>query len=217
MFEDRDDAARKLARELTPYRGGNTVIIGLARGGVVLAYRRARELDAQRGLLVVRKIGAPWNPELAIGAITNGPEPQVFLNEGLIRQLDVSREFVDAAIEKETATLRERHTEYAAHLPELDLADKTVIVTDDGIATGATVKVAVRAIRRRRPAGCILAVPVASPRAVRELEREVDRLVCPHQPEYFQAVGQFYRHFSQVSDAEVVALLERFYGPGQAS
>ncbi len=165
---------------------------------------------------MVRKIGAPWNPELAIGAITNGPDPQVFLNERLIRQLDVKQEFIDQAIARETAIMRSRHALYAGHLPGQDLAGKTVIITDDGIATGATVKVAIRAIKRRHPGQCILAVPVASPRAVSDLEAEVDRLVCPHQPEHFQAVGQFYHSFPQVDDDQVVALLERFRQQGEA-
>lgn len=215
MFKDRDDAARQLAQDLAPYRGGDTVVVGLARGGVVLAYRLARELEAALDLLVVRKIGAPWNPELAIGSITDGAEPQVFLNDALIRQLNVGQDYIDAAIEAETSTMRNRHDMYAEHLPERNLAGRTVIITDDGIATGATVKVAIQAVKGRLPGQCILAVPVASPRAVRALESEVDRLVCPNQPEYFQAVGQFYRNFPQVDDQEVIDCLRRFYRQGK--
>lgn len=210
MFTDRDDAARQLCEKLTSYGGDGTVVVGLARGGVVLAYRIAKTLDADLGVLIVRKLGAPFNPELAIGAICDGDEPHVYLNERLIGEIGVSQRHVKQVIDEQSKELRRREAAYTRHLPAPVLRDRTVIVTDDGIATGATVRVAIEAVKRSEPRECILAVPVASPRALRDLEPMVDRLVCLHSPEFFYAVGQFYGRFDEVTDDDVIELLERF-------
>lgn len=210
MFRDRDDAARQLSKVLAPYASEDTVVVGLARGGVVLACRIARILAADLGVFIVRKLGAPFNPEFAIGAICDGADPHVYLNRRLIDDFGISDRQVNQEIEAQAKELRRREAAYAKHLPAPDLRAKQVIITDDGIATGATVRVAIEAIRRAQPRECILAVPVASPRALADLEPLVDRLVCLHSPEYFSAVGQFYREFTQVTDADVIDLLKRF-------
>jgi putative phosphoribosyl transferase len=216
MFEDRDDAARQLAEKLDRFRGEDTVVVGLARGGVVLAYRLARILGASLDVLVVRKIGAPWNPELAIGAITDGASPRVFLNDGLIERMEVDQAFIDRIVAKESATMRERNRIYSQHYNEPEMRDCTVIITDDGIATGSTVQVAIRAIRDRRPRTCVLAVPVAAPQTLERLRPSVDQLICLDQPHDFRAISLYYRNFSQVSDEEVADLLDRFYQPGSS-
>lgn len=210
MFDDRDDAARQLSERLELYRGEDTVVVGLARGGVVVAYRIAKSLGAALGVLIVRKLGAPFNPELAIGAICDGEDPHVYLNERLVDEMGVSEEYVKREIEAQRKEMRRREAAYAEHLPAPEFRGKTVIVTDDGIATGATVRVAASAVKRSEPRQCILAVPVASPRAVRELEPLVDELICLHSPEAFYAVGQFYSRFTQVEDDDVIGLLKQF-------
>lgn len=207
MFRDRDDAARQLCEKLTAYAGDDTVVVGLARGGVVLAYRIARTLGAALGVLIVRKLGAPFNPELAIGAICDGADPHVYLNKALIEDMGISDPHVEREIEVQANELRRREAAYARHLQAPELEGKTVIITDDGIATGATVRVAIEAVKRSEPRECILAIPVASPRSLRELEPMVDRLVCLHSPEFFYAVGQFYSHFTQVTDGDVIDML----------
>lgn len=210
MFDDRDDAARQLSERLELYRGEDTVVVGLARGGVVVAYRIAKSLGAALGVLIVRKLGAPFNPELAIGAICDGEDPHVYLNERLVDEMGVSEEYVKREIEAQRKEMRRREAAYAEHLPAPEFRGKTVIVTDDGIATGATVRVAASAVKRSEPRQCILAVPVASPRAVRELAPLVDELICLHSPEAFYAVGQFYSRFTQVEDDDVIGLLKQF-------
>lgn len=210
MFTDRDDAARQLCERLKSCRGDETVVVGLARGGVVLAWRIAKTLQAKLGVLIVRKLGAPFNPELAIGAICDGANPHVYLNKRLIAEMGMGKHLVEREVEAQTSELRRREAAYARHLPAPGLRGKTVIITDDGIATGATVRVAIEAVRSSQPAECILAVPVASPRAVAELEPKVDRVICLHSPEYFYAVGQFYEQFTQVSDDDVIGLLKEF-------
>lgn len=210
MFRDRDDAARQLCGELKAYGGPDTVVVGLARGGVVLADRIARTLGARLGVLIVRKLGAPFNPELAIGAICDGADPHVYLNKRLIADLGISDDLVRAEIEAQAKELRRREAAYAQHLPAPELRGKSVIITDDGIATGATMRVAIEAVRRAEPRQCVLAVPVASPRALEELAPMVDRLICPHSPEFFYAVGQFYSRFTQVTDEDVIEMLKDF-------
>jgi len=210
MFIDRDDAARKLCEELMSYSGGETVVVGLARGGVVLAYRIARLLGTALGVLIVRKLGSPFNPELAIGAICDGADPHIYLNERLIEEMGISDRHLQQEIEAQTRELKRREAAYAKHLAAPDLQGKTVIITDDGIATGATVRVAIETVKRSGPRECILAVPVASPRSLRELEPMVDRLICLQSPDFFYAVGQFYSQFTQVDDDDVVELLNRF-------
>jgi putative phosphoribosyl transferase len=218
VFHDRNDAARQLASRLLPYRGGGTVIAALARGAIPIGCALAAALDAELYVLVVRKIGSPGNPELAIGAISDGPSPSTWLNRSLIRSLGVPQRYIDAAIREQSMELKRRQRRYATDTRNPDLTGRRVILTDDGMATGASMRMALRVIKRQQPARCIVAVPVAAHDSVIELASEADEIICLEQPEPFTAVGAHYVRFEQVGDDEVIELLrgyDRRRGAGQ--
>jgi putative phosphoribosyl transferase len=207
LFRDRADAGRRLADRLRSIALDAPVVLGLPRGGVVVAAEVARALDAPLDVLVVRKLGAPGHPELGIGAVADGDPPLVLVNDDVIRGLRVR----DAYLARETAAqldeVRRRETHLRAGRPAPALRDRGVIVVDDGIATGGTVRVALRAVRRTEAARVVLAVPVAPPEVVAALAAEADLVVCLEAPDGFTAVGQFYDDFRQTTDDEVTALL----------
>jgi predicted phosphoribosyltransferase len=205
-FSDRRDAGRQLALELFPYARSNPMILALPRGGVPIGYEVARHLGAELDVLVVRKLGVPWHPELAMGAIASGP--RVFIDEDLVRQLEIPRAAVDRVIEDETQELARREALYRPRREPLDVRGRTVIVVDDGLATGASMRVAVEAVRALGPSRVVVAVPVASTDACESLRMVADDVVCPRTPEPFMAVGLWYRDFSQTDDEEVRSLLE---------
>jgi len=210
VFRDREEAAEKLAGALLAYRGKNAVVAALARGAVPMGCLLAEALEADLYVLVVRKIGAPGNPELAIGAISDGEHPQRWMNEELVRLLGVSDDYIERAAALQAEELQRRKEAYGADRRNPELAGRTVILTDDGIATGATMRIALAAVKRQDPARCVLAIPVAPPDSVAELRGEVDELVCLRQPWPFRAVGLHYREFLQVSDEQVARLLRDF-------
>jgi putative phosphoribosyl transferase len=210
MFRNREEAARQLAERLRAYRGRGVVVAALARGAVPMGCQLARALEAELYVVVVRKLGAPGNPELAIGAISGGDPPDAWLNHELIARLGVAEAYLQRAIERQTAELLRRKAAYGADRRNPDLRGRTVILTDDGIATGATIRIALEAVRRQQPARCILAVPVAAPDSVSELRPLVDELVCLEQPSPFYAVGAHFQQFTQVDDSEVIRLLAQF-------
>ena len=183
------------------------MILGLPRGGVVVAAQIAAVLEAPLDVLIVRKLGAPAQPELAIGAVTDGGNPQRILNDRVIRALGVDRAYLDHEIERQFAEVRRRETLYRGGRPAARLDGRCVIVVDDGIATGATVRAGILALRQAPAARLVLAVPVAPPETVATLQGEVHELVCLHTPAGFTAVGSFYTDFSQVTDEQVIALL----------
>jgi predicted phosphoribosyltransferase len=203
VFADRRDAGRRLAAVLEHLRGRRPVVMAVPRGGVVVGREVAVRLQAPLDVIVPRKLRAPFNPELAIGAVAEGGA--VFLEE------ETARGTSDAYVEQEVATQRaeiaRRVDAYRGGRPPLDVAGRTAIVVDDGIATGATMVAALRAVRAGRPAHLVAAVPVAPPEGIVRLAKEADEVVCLATPAYFQAVGQFYEDFTQVTDTEVVALL----------
>jgi predicted phosphoribosyltransferase len=207
MFKNRHDAGCRLAEYLQVYRGPDTIVLAIPRGGVVVGYEVAVNLDAPLDVIVPRKIGAPIQPELAIGAIAG--DDILVLDEVSIRQLGVSRERLEEEIREQRQEMLRRERVYRGDRPPLDLEGKTVILVDDGVATGSTTMAAARALRMRRPGKLILAVPVAPPDSARRLEREVDELVVLETPEPFYAVGVWYAEFGQTSDEEVLDLLER--------
>jgi predicted phosphoribosyltransferase len=208
LFVDRAHAGAELARHLLHYRGReDVVVLGLPRGGVPVAHEVARALDVVLDVFLVRKLGAPGQEELAIGAIGSGGV--VFVNEPIVRALGLSREAIDAAAEREWRELERRERLYRADLPPLDVRDKSVILVDDGLATGSTVRAAAAALRLLGPRRIVVAVPVAAPETCAELTAEVDEVVCAETPSPFQAVGRFYRHFQQTTDAEVLERLRR--------
>jgi putative phosphoribosyl transferase len=216
MFTDRMDAGVSLSQQLLHLKDKNPAVFALARGGVPVGFEIAVALGAPLDAVLVRKLGAPGHEELAIGAIADGPQPEVILNRAIIDQLAVSSRYIDRIVERESAEIARRKALYFRDRARIDPKGKTAIVVDDGIATGATVQAALASIRRQQPARLVLAVPVASQDTIEQLRREVDELVCLYHPIWMQAVGLFYEDFSQVSDAEVVDLLERATQPKPA-
>lgn len=209
-FDDRSDAGRRLAKALAEYRGRGAVVLALPRGGVPVAAEVAAALDAPLDLILVRKIGVPSQPELAMGAVVDGAAPIVVRNEEVIELSGVTADEFDATCASELAEIERRRKLYIGDRARAEIAGQVVIVVDDGIATGATTEAALQAIRKRKPKELVLAVPVAPPDAVEKLRPEVDALICLETPEPFGAIGYFYRDFRQVSDREVMAILKRF-------
>lgn len=207
-YRNRSEAGRLLAAELGRYKSGRDVLVlGLARGGLPVASEVASFLDAPLDVLVVRKLGAPIQPELAIGAIA--ADGTRVLNEEIIRDLAISADSIDLITQREQAEVERRERAYRSGRPPLDLKDHIVILVDDGLATGSTMLAAVRFARQRSPKKVVLAVPVGSIQALEMLRAEVDECVCLATPEWFNAVGEWYRDFPQVTDAEVKTLLDR--------
>jgi putative phosphoribosyl transferase len=217
MFQDRSDAGRRLAKALLGYKGRNAVVLALPRGGVPVAAEVAAALDAPLDLILVRKIGVPTQPELAKGAVVDGAAPIVIRNEEVIGLSGTTADEFAMTCARELAEIERRRQLYIGERPRAEIAGQVVIVIDDGIATGATSRAALQAIRNRKPKELVLAVPVAPPDTIRELRQEVDVLICLETPELFAAIGYFYRDFRQVSDEEVVAILKRFPIMGTAS
>lgn len=208
-FRDRLDAGRRLAAALSAYTDAAPVVLALPRGGVPVAAEIATRLKAPLDLVLVRKIGLPDEPEVAMGAVADGAEPIVVRNEGVIAAAGVTGPQFAAVCQRELKEIERRRASYIGSRPRAPVAGQVVIVVDDGIATGATVKAALQAIRARRPQRLVLAVPVAPPEVLAALAPEVDEIVCPLRPQPFGAVGTFYDDFSQVDDGQVVAELAR--------
>ncbi len=207
-FPNRAEAGRLLADRLEKYAGRNDVIVlGLPRGGVPVAYEVAKSLRAPLDVFIVRKLGVPGFEELAAGAIASGGVR--VLNEDVLRALPNADEIIESVTAKETAELERREKSYRADRPAPELRDRVVILVDDGLATGATMRAAVKALRQRGVAKIVVAVPVGPPDTCREFEDEADETICATAPEFFQAVGQYYEDFSQTSDEEVRDLLAR--------
>jgi putative phosphoribosyl transferase len=204
-FADRRDAGRRLAERLAPLAGENPIVVALPRGGVPVAQEVASALGAPLEVLVVRKLGAPHNPEYGIGAIAEGGTRVIDIEA--IAVLGIDGGVVDSIVERETSELSRRVAAYRGDRPPLSLEGRTVIVVDDGVATGVTDTAALRAVRRQGPRRTILAVPVCAPESALRLRDEADEVVCLRTPALLYGVGQWYRDFSQVSDEEVVAAL----------
>lgn len=207
-FRDRSHAGQALAQHLGQYAGrADVIVLALPRGGVPVAYEVARELRAPLDLFIVRKLGVPGFPELAMGAIASGGVR--VLNQDVISQLPDIERVLQAVTDLETEELQRREAQYRAGQAAHDLRGKTVILIDDGLATGATMRAAVEALKKHAVGRCIVAVPVAAPETCAELRSEVDEIVCATTPRAFYGVGQFYDNFSQTSDEEVRELLAR--------
>lgn len=205
-FRDRRDAGRVLAEELSAYRGrDDLLVLGLARGGVPVGWEVAHGLGAPLEVFLVRKLGVPQRQELAMGAIASGGG--VVVNEELVARLNLSEDDLRRAIDRETTELRRRETAYRQGRPPPAITGATVVLVDDGIATGASMLAAVRAVRASKPARVVVAVPVGPESACREIGAEPDAVVCATMPVDFGAVGQVYADFHQVTDEEVCDLL----------
>ena len=206
LFDDRADAGRQLGACLIEYaRGRNPIVLALPRGGVPVAYEVARALHAPLDVYIVRKLGVPWHEELAMGAVAS--DGSYVVDEATIELAGVTREEFQTTLMRELAELRRREAEYREGRPEPNFSGRTVILVDDGLATGASMYSAVAALRQRKPAQIAVAVPVAPPDTCRSLQHVADRVFCPNQPTYFGAVGLYYADFAQVSDEEVRRLL----------
>ncbi len=208
-FRDRTEAGALLAERLERYRDQEPVVVAMPRGGVPVGFEIARALGAPLDVVVVRKLGAPGHRELAIGAVVDGEQPELVLNRDVVRALGVEPAYIEQEMARELEVIRVRERALRHGRPPAPLEGRSAILVDDGIATGATARAAILGLRRRAPARLVLAVPVAPPDTVVELRPLVDDLVVLATPQPFYAVGAWYEDFRQISDEEVVALLER--------
>ncbi len=207
-FANREEAGRQLAEKVDKYAGRDDVIVlGLPRGGVPVAYEVAKRLRAPLDVFIVRKLGVPGFEELAAGAIASGGVR--VLNEDVMRSIPYAHEAIEAVTAKETTELERREQIYREGRPPPGLGGRIVILVDDGLATGATMRAAVKALRQRGAAKIVVAVPVGPPDTCRELTEEADETICLNAPVFFQAVGQYYEDFSQTSDEDVRELLSQ--------
>src|SRR3974390_294532 len=210
LFQNRTHAGRRLASALDEYGARHPIVLGLPRGGVPVAAEVAAALDAPLDLVLVRKIGVPSQPELAMGAVTDGEKPTIIRNSEIIESCGVSEREFDAVCNEELAEIERRRERYLGDRARAEVKGEVVIVVDDGIATGATILAAVRAVRERKPKELVLAVPVAPLDTIEKLRSDVDDIACLETPDDLGAIGYFYRDFHQVSDDEVIATLSRF-------
>ncbi|MDG4906069.1 phosphoribosyltransferase [Mesorhizobium sp. WSM4898] len=207
MFRDRQDAGQKLGASLELLQLKDPIVLALPRGGVPVAAEVAKALHAPLDLVIVRKVGAPGNPELAVAAIVDGEPPDVVLNREIVEAYSLGDSALRVLIAQERPELERRRAAYRGRELPLSVAGKTVIVVDDGAATGTTMKVAIRALKRRSPRKIIVALPVAPPETVDELAQEADLTICLNQPARFRALGYYYGNFPQLSDDEVIDML----------
>jgi len=207
VFADRRDAGRRLARALEFLRGQDPLVLALPRGGVPVGFEVARALGAELDVLLVRKIGAPGQEEYGLGAVVDGSNPQVILNDDVMRYVAPSAAYVEEEIRRQLKEIERRRNAYLGNRPPSSPADRSVVLVDDGIATGGTIRAALRALRRLGPRRLTVAVPVAPEDAIADLRREADAVVCLETPPDFRAVGLHYEDFRQTTDEEVVDLL----------
>ncbi len=207
-YADRYEAGKLLAAELSRYaKQSNVIVLALPRGGVPVAYEIAMALSVPLDVFVVRKLGVPWHEELAMGAIASGGA--IVFNETILHDLNISKTSLEQEIESEKKELERREIAYRGNYELIDLANKIIILVDDGIATGATMRAAIKALRLKKPVSIIMAVPVAAFDTCAEMATLVDRIVCPLRPYDFSAVGLWYDDFEQTTDAEVFNLLKK--------
>lgn len=209
-FKDRSDAGRKLAAALAGYKHQQPVILALPRGGVPVAAEVAAAFNAPLDLILVRKIGVPFQPELAMGAVVDGGAPIFVRNEDVIRLSGIDELEFKAVCDSELAEIERRRQRYLGSRERVDIVGRVTIVIDDGVATGATTRAALRATRMRNPRKLVLAVPVAPTDSLAALRDDADDIICLEDHEFFGAIGFYYSNFRQVSDEEVIEMLGRF-------
>ncbi|WP_223545980.1 phosphoribosyltransferase [Pseudomonas sp. A-B-19] len=214
IFQNRPAAGRRLVEPLLPYANRpDVIVLALPRGGVPVAYEVATALKVRLDLMLVRKLGVPSHPEYAMGAIASGGIQ--IRNEEALRVHPIDRAAFDAVVERESRELLRREKVYRGTRPPVQLKDQVVILIDDGLATGASMRAAIQALRVQAPSRIVVAVPVAPIETVQALRSEVDELVCPLLPEWFTSIGHWYLDFTQTSDAEVIELLQRAWQRGE--
>jgi predicted phosphoribosyltransferase len=206
-FSDRVDAGKRLAVALSDFSGKHGLVLAIPRGGVVVGFEIAKALGLPLDVIIPRKLGAPDNPELAIGAIAE--DGTTILDDNLITYMGVRREYITEESERQKQEIQRRLKMYRQDAPPPNILGAEVILVDDGIATGSTMKAALASIKNRGAESITIAVPVGPPSTIRDLEEQADRVVCPYTPEYFQAIGQFYTDFAQTTDEEVIELLRK--------
>jgi putative phosphoribosyl transferase len=206
LFADRVEAGKSLAQDLKSLVGKGAVVLAIPRGGVVVGYEVAKALGLPLDVIIPRKIGAPSNPELAIGAMTE--DGTVLLDDRLVEHLQVSKDYIQKESETQKQEIQRRLKLYRGDVPYPSLANREVVLVDDGIATGSTMKAALASVLNRGAKTVVVAIPVGPPSTIRELEAKADRVVCLHTPDSFYAIGQFYEDFTQIQDEEVTRLLK---------
>jgi putative phosphoribosyl transferase len=216
-YADRADAGRRLADKLAHLKDRRPIILALPRGGVAVGFEIAQALGAPLDVVLVRKIGVPWQPELALGAVTDGSRPETFIDRDLAASLDIPEDYIREETAHQLAEIERRRKSYCEGRPAPEINGRAAIVVDDGIATGATMRVALQAVRRRNPAWLVLAVPVAPPDTLASLGEEADETVCPETPTGLGAIGFYYRDFHQMTDDEVTDLLARAPWPAESA
>lgn len=210
FFYDRNDAGKRLASALKSYgNNSNAIVVALPRGGVVVGYEVAKALNLPLEIVCPRKLGAPFNPELAIGAVTETGES--ILSEELMQELGISPDYLKQQIEQEKKKAQWRLQHYRQGKPPREFKGKIVLLVDDGLATGATMRAAIKTVKAEGAKKIVMAIPVAPPDTLRKLRSEVDETVCLEAPSSFYAVGQFYHSFDQVTDEEVVELFDQCF------
>jgi putative phosphoribosyl transferase len=209
LFADRAEAGRALARRLAHLADDRPVVLALPRGGLPVGLEVAKALRAPLDLVLVRKLGAPFQPELAIGAVVDGGRPETVINQEMVREFEIPESYIAAESARQLAEIERRRELYLAGRKRVPIEGRTAILVDDGIATGATMEAALHATRRARPQRLVLAVPVAPPDTLEDLRPHVDNVVCLATPRQFGAIGAFYDDFQQLSDQEVIDLLQR--------
>lgn len=203
-FKDREQAGRQLAEKLQKYKGKDTLILAIPRGGLVIGFALAKSLGAPLDIIVTKKIGYPGDPEYAIGAV--GPNKAVIVNEDAAK--DVPKDYIDEQVKEISAAINEKYRKYKGKVEIPNLKDKIVILTDDGVATGSTIKVSIELIKQQNPKKIVVAIPVGPPETIHEIAQQVDEIICLEQPTSFFAIGAFYDNFPQVEDEEAITYLK---------
>jgi putative phosphoribosyl transferase len=207
LFADRREAGRALAQRLLRFKDEQPVVLALPRGGVPVGFEVSRLLDAPLDLVLVRKIGAPFQPELAVGAVVDGGRPETVVNEAMVQEFQIPESYIAEEGQRQLEEIERRRELYLGGRTRVPVEGRTAIVVDDGIATGATMEAALHATRRANPKRLVLATPVAPPDTIERLRSQADEVICLATPRLFFAIGAFYEDFRQVSDEEVVDLL----------
>jgi predicted phosphoribosyltransferase len=213
IFTDRQHAGQQLAARLLHCKGEDPLVLAVPRGGVAIGVEVAKILRAPLDLVLVRKIGVPFRPELAAGAVVDGEHAETVWNRDILRELELSEDSLEDDVAQQLREIERRRKVYLGDRPRPRIAGRTAIVVDDGIATGATIRAALIGVRRSGPKRLVLAVPVAPPDTIESLRKDVDELICLEAPEPFGAIGQFYIDFAQLEDADVIDFLGRVSQP----